>query len=61
MASQGNFDNVQRKQSGRTKEQRPEDDEKRPKPTKISESARYGRLLRIVLYSHVVVEYKVLM
>lgn len=47
MASQGNFDNVQRKPSGRTKEQRPEDDEKKPKTTKISESARYERLLRL--------------
>ena len=56
MASQGNFDNVQRKPSGRTKEQRPEDDEKRPKTTKISESARYGCYVCIVLYSHVVVE-----
>ena len=41
MASQGNFDNLQRKSSGKIKEQRPEDEEKKPKTTKISESARY--------------------
>jgi hypothetical protein len=40
MASQGTFDSIQRKSSGKAREQRPEDEEKKPKTTKISESAR---------------------
>ena len=40
MASQGSFDNISRKSSVKAKEQRPEDEEKKTKTTKISESAR---------------------